>query len=303
MAVGYGMQLKRESPPELLVGQRLGQPRTLELLSWLKRQFGTRLIYEVDDDLFNVPPKNPAAPIYNRTILKGMVDCIRMADHVTVSTPELASQISGIASIHPDLITVLENSVPDQAFAQIATQRAGTDGPVVIGWRGSSTHVEDFAEAQHGLSRILERPNVKLRLIGSSPSNKLPASKVEHTGWIKDIGQFYEALDFDIGIVPLADNVFNQSKSHLAVIEMAARGIPVIASDMPSYRRAIVHGETGFLVGQKHEWAKYLKLLIENPELRQQMGDAATHRALAYRTTEVAPRYKELYSSVLGASR
>lgn len=302
MDVSYGMRLKREDPPEVLVGQRLGQPRTVELLKQLKRRFGTRLVYEVDDDLFNVPGKNPASAIYNPVIRKGMVDCIRLSDHVTVSTPELAGQISRIAGISMEKISVLENSVPDHAFAQIATHRAGMEGPVVIGWRGSATHVEDFAEARHGLARILERPDVRLKLIGASPSNKLPANKVFHTGWIKDINDFYQELDFDIGIVPLADNIFNQSKSHIAVLEMAARGIPVIASDLPSYRRFISHGETGFLVKQNHEWAKYLKLLIENPQMRQEMGDAATFRAMVYRTAQIAPQYRYVYKSLTGVS-
>lgn len=299
--VRYGMRLNRQDPPQLLVGQRLGQPRTLELLKWLRREYGTRLIYEVDDDLFNVPPKNPAAKVYNSTIRQGMIDCIRLADHVTASTVELADQLTRITSGLRS-VSVLENSVPDVAFSNIATQRAGAEGPVVIGWRGSATHVEDFAEVQHGLARILDRPDVRLKLIGASPTNKLPKAKVQHTGWIKDIEDFYDQLDFDIGIVPLADNVFNQSKSHLAVLEMAARGIPVIASNLPSYRRFIEHGVNGFLVSQKHEWAKYLKILIEDPELRHSMGDAATIRAMDFRTIKLAPGYLNLYNSVMGVS-
>lgn len=295
-----GMRLNRKAPPELLIGQRLGQPRTVDVLKWLKAEHGTRLIYEIDDDLFHVPRKNPAARIYHPAILKGMVDCMGLVDHITTSTPELASRV--LEQVGRNLpVTVLENCLPGSAFRLPGHQN---DGPVMIGWRGSATHQEDFAEVRHGLNRILDRADVRLKLIGSAPVNGLPAGKIDTVSWIPDIHAFYEELNFDIGIVPLADNVFNDSKSHIAVLEMAARGIPAIASDMPSYRRFIQHGTNGFLVRQKHEWAKYMKILIEDPEMRMNMGKEAFVTALRFRAGgSVTQAYRDVYRHVLGGTR
>lgn len=301
---GYGLRLGRENPPELLVGQRLGQPRTLALLQWLRRQHGTRVVYEVDDDLLNVPGRNPAAAMFtDPKIRQGMIDCIGFADAVTASTPELATRMAQYTTAP---IVVLPNTVPMSVFQMVPEARSAGDGkdadePVVIGWRGSATHKEDFAEVRHGIGRILESHHTRLKLIGAIPANNLPRDQVDATGWV-GIDQFYTELDFDIGIVPLADNVFNQSKSHLAVLEMAARGIPVIASNLPSYRRFITHGENGFLVNQGHEWAKYMRLLVENPGMRKVMGLQAKMRAIQFETSTWAQNYREAYSSVLGVS-
>jgi glycosyltransferase involved in cell wall biosynthesis len=61
-------------------------------------------------------------------------------------------------------------------------------------------------------------------------------------------------------------------------LEMAALGIPCIASDVGPYSGFVRHGETGFLVRRPHEWARYLRQLLD-PVARQEMGDKA--RALA----------------------
>lgn len=308
MDVGYGMRFNRHAPPELLIGQRLGQPKTLALLHFLKETYGTRFIYEVDDDLFNVPGKNPSSAVFADSVIrKGMIDSIRLADAVTVSTPELASQIKEIAQVTDAPIYVLPNSLPGSAYhyragpGQSAGNGSPMGAPVILGWRGSATHAEDFAEARHGLGRIMGSHNVRLKLVGSAPAQSfsLPQEKIEQTGWITSMDQFYKELNFDIGIIPLTDNVFNASKSNIAVLEMAARGIPVIASDLPSYRSFIQHGVNGFLVKQKHEWAKYMKVLIEDTELRGQMALRAYQGALPFHSKLVAPAYQCAYRSVM----
>jgi hypothetical protein len=71
---------------------------------------------------------------------------------------------------------------------------------------------------------------------------------------------------FDIGIAPLRDTVFNRNKSALKVMEYGAWGIPYVASDIAPYRRW--HNETkglgGFLAASKTEWDTALRFLIEN---------------------------------------
>jgi glycosyltransferase involved in cell wall biosynthesis len=83
---------------------------------------------------------------------------------------------------------------------------------------------------------------------------------------------YLHTLDFDIGIAPLAYNEFNKSKSDLKVLEYASLGIPVVASDFGPYADTVVHGETGFLVKHSHEWSRYLRMLVEDHQLRETMS-------------------------------
>src|SRR4029434_7091268 len=56
---------------------------------------------------------------------------------------------------------------------------------------------------------------------------------------------------------------------------------PTVASPTGPYRRAIEHGRTGFLAASADDWYGYLRMLIEDPALRDRVGRAAYHEALA----------------------
>jgi glycosyltransferase involved in cell wall biosynthesis len=58
------------------------------------------------------------------------------------------------------------------------------------------------------------------------------------------------------------------------LIEGAASGRPLVASDVPGCREIVRHGENGLLVppGDSKALANALRTLIEDPELRSRMG-------------------------------
>ncbi len=67
-----------------------------------------------------------------------------------------------------------------------------------------------------------------------------------------------------------------------SALEAMAAGKPLVATDIPGCREAVLHNITGFLVPPKNPQAlaAALKTLIDNPTLRAQMGAAARHRAV-----------------------
>ena len=68
----------------------------------------------------------------------------------------------------------------------------------------------------------------------------------------------------------------------MVAAEATSFGVPVIAAKTGGLPEIILEGETGYLIdpASPHEIAEKLRLLIENPDLRQRMGDTArTHAA------------------------
>lgn len=59
-----------------------------------------------------------------------------------------------------------------------------------------------------------------------------------------------------------------------SLVEAAACGKPIIAADMPGSREIVKHGLNGFLVKPKdsYDLAKYIQLLLNDANLRSQMG-------------------------------
>jgi glycosyltransferase involved in cell wall biosynthesis len=66
-----------------------------------------------------------------------------------------------------------------------------------------------------------------------------------------------------------------------SALEAMASGKPLVATDIPGCREAVVHGQTGFLVPPRDPLAlaEAIKKLLADPQLRAQFGAAARARA------------------------
>lgn len=104
----------------------------------------------------------------------------------------------------------------------------------------------------------------------------------------------------DISLLPLRDTEFNRAKSDLKFIESAAQGAAVLASPTV-YHATLRDGETGFLYRSPREFGERLRLLIENPNRRRALAEAAygyvaRERMLYQHYEERLAWYEELYA-------
>lgn len=201
---------------------------------------------------------------------------------------------AAIRSAFPGLpVEVHRNAVSGEMEAQAAAALARVprpdDGWVRIAYfSGTRTHHRDFAVCLPALLRLLEtRPRVRLMLVGhlDLPEALRPfRSRLEITPlvpWQELPALFRRA---DINLAPLeADNRFTEAKSELKYYEAALLGVPTVASDLPSFRYAITHGENGYLCRAPEEWSAALEALVDDPALRRRIGEAAR--------TDVLQRY------------
>ncbi len=87
--------------------------------------------------------------------------------------------------------------------------------------------------------------------------------------------------------------------SALRVIESLALGVPVIASDVPSYRGWVEDGVTGFIVpASQRRWVAAMQAL-QDPELRAAMGAAGRLAAADWTIEKLIGRRIEVYRTLL----
>jgi glycosyltransferase involved in cell wall biosynthesis len=240
---------------------------------WRRQRAQSKLVYELDDDVFSVEQVNwQAYSTYSRADVQDAVaHYAQVADLVTVSTEPLAEVMR---RFNPN-VAVLPNHVPGWVLDLPAPQG---ERPAV-GWAGGSSHGLDIQIIARPVREFLDRhPEWDAVLIGSDYRPTVRHSRCGFIPWTHitdDAGGYYRSLDFDIGLAPIHPTVFSRSKSHIKCLEYAARGIPVIASDCDAYRDFVLHGVTGFLVKyDNYEWLKYLEELLD-PGLRAEMGAKA----------------------------
>jgi glycosyltransferase involved in cell wall biosynthesis len=137
--------------------------------------------------------------------------------------------------------------------------------------------IEEFVEA----ARILKKKGFKARfvLVGEPDPGNLSSIPTEK------LAAWHEQGDIEWwGRQDNMPQVF--ARSHIVclpsyregtpkvLIEAAASGRPIVASDVPGCREVVKHGENGLLVPVKNaaELAKAVLVLLKNPALRQKMG-------------------------------
>jgi len=285
---------------DVIVGQRFAGYEGMA--TWRRaRTPKNRLVYEVDDDMFHIDRANWAA--YDQFGQPDIQDAIKtyaaMCDLMTVTTEPLAQvnrEMTGAKNI-----AVLPNCIPEYLLELPRTEHKRPR----IGWCGGASHGVDVHEAVPQVRRFLHKnPGWDLYLAGTDYRPSFFTrnwDQMVHQDWRqinKDEHAYYEMLDFDIGIAPVRDTKFANSKSALKPLEYNARGIPVVASDITPYREYIVHGENGFLVKYPHEWGKYLHLLAANPDLRREMGEKGRVHASAWTHEGNWQRWEKAYEGM-----
>jgi len=222
------------------------------------------------------------------------------ADRGIAATPALAGAMQRLTG-RPTL--VVDNALSPQALSVAEglrdqrRPRLGEAGSqVIIGYgSGTDTHDHDLALIAPVLADVLHvNPHVRLHLHGPV---RLPQSLAGFEAQIRCVSlsgwaEFQEAMaDWDIALAPLTHSAFNDAKSAIKWLEAASLGVPVIASPAASFRRAIMHGETGLLAGTRRQWRAALRRLIHDPLERARLGRTALQTALSdWQLTDLGPR-------------
>lgn len=282
-ATSAGMRLPHDWPVvDTVVGCRVAQREPSMMWARLK-EAGKRLILDLDDDYFHLDPTNTEARrVWDVDMLGRLVHNMGIADLVTCCSEPLAAVLRDYA---PD-VRVIPNGLPAQ-YLGLPRDYQAEGRPLSVGWAGSASTVAELPEAVRALNRISRygRPDgVQVRLVGIDADHAvrlgLRGRQIGALGWVPKVEHYLQAVGgWDVWCAPYRDTAFNRAKFPTKWLEASVLGIPLIASDTEAYRRVIRHGENGFLVRYEHEWGRYLKRLVDDPELRQRIGMTARGEA------------------------
>lgn len=261
---------------------------------------GIATVVEIDDDFSMVHKQNVAhGGMYGK--LSGhewVSNACLIADHVTVSTPQLTKYARHGRS------SILRNCVPESIFDTLGEKSDGVWPR--IGWSGSvQTHPTDLQQTKGAVADVLRKNNLSFSVVGDGEyvhtALALDAeTQVFNTGWVP-IDEYYShvAAFLDVGIVPLEISPFNQAKSALKGLEFAALGIPFVASPTREYERMEAYG-VGKTAKSPGDWRKHLQRMIDRPAETERIANEARDRIKAeftYRVT--APQWIEAWEKAI----
>lgn len=257
------------------------------------KQIGSKLIYDIDDLFYdstyaheirgiNNIPSEKRYDIYKTIEL--FRSCIPLADIATAPTRWLVQHLSTLnipAKLYRNSIGKLEHFLAEMASCNEHVYFCKMNDAVYIGYfSGSWTHDVDFDECLDSLTQIMSTcDNVHYVDTGyvSLPASWEQFKNRVHRFWaVPHSVMMLIQSQCDIVIAPLEqNNTFCLAKSELKYFEAAASGVAIITSPTPPMAEVISDGVNGFLASSPEDWLHKLRLLIENPELRKAMGEAA----------------------------
>jgi len=274
-----------------VVGQRVhNHGATTQWARWCFDQ-RRRTVFDADDDYFHMDPSNYLAyqEYARRTVRARLMGNSYTASVVTVATERLAELFRSVSS----RVVVIPNGLPESLLS-----RPRPDNPKpVVGWVGSSSTLPELPIAWSAFSRVSEYGGVAQTVgipYAHMRRSRLTVPGMRHTSWVQT-ERYLEAIEFDVWVAPYRHTVYNGAKFPTKALEAAFLGIPIICSDTDPYVQFVRHGVTGFIARTEADWHEYIRMLISDADMREEMGEAARQQA-AEHTVE---KYAHLWESVL----
>ena len=172
--------------------------------------------------------------------------------------------------------------------------RGKPSGPPTIGWIGSPTTWNAYMlPVMPLLSDLAAGQKARIMAVGAAATR--PAEPLlDILPWTED-SEVSRIQDMDIGVMPLTDTPWARGKCGYKLIQYMACGLPVVASPVGVSSQIVEHGVNGFLAATADEWRDALTALLQDPALRQKMGQAGRRKVQARYSLQVwGPRVAEL---------
>ena len=278
-------------------------------------KLGAPVIYDLDDDLVDVPADHAEA---GRLLARraAVLRLLAGATAVHVSTPLLADRLAPFVRGGRERIRIVPNGLDERLWLDgaegfgtprvAALAAAGVvERPVRLLYMGTATHAADLALILPALRRLHETfgERIAIDIVGIQAPGALPPflNRVEvprvpgrsYPAFVAWLADRQRAAPWSIGLAPLVDIPFNRCKSPIKLMDYAALGLVTVASRIAAYERAenpiVAQGLTqglgqgpvggGALLAEgEGEWFHALARLIRNPGerlRRAELGHAA----------------------------
>ena len=274
------------------------------------RRLNIKTLWDVDDLIFDEDVLKTSSTINSLEPAEreGVINGAKLYRQAMLACDEGIASTSGLAKAMKEAgletVYVVENALDDETLAAARSiegrLKKQEDGLIrIIYGSGTKTHNIDFLEAAPALANILkENPNVRFRIIGYL---ELPEyfddvqSQIERIPFCNYTEYLTYLSECDISIAPLENFVFNDAKSNIKYLEASIAKVASVCSPRAAFDDVIVNGENGFLADSEQQWHEAFDTLIQNPELRDSMAQAAyrtvteTYSPQAIGSTQLAP--------------
>lgn len=178
-----------------------------------------------------------------------------------------------------------------------------------IFWMGMHDNISYFAEIDPVLEDLAKDLEFRVHFC-TSAKNGRGESNAEKVAAKAYPAMFHEwnierclalMAECDMGIAPLFQNAWSWCKCANKALNMMAAGLPVVVSDVPSYRAVIEDGVNGRLCFDPEDWSSALRGVIGDANLRARFVVAGRLTAAEFSVEHIAREWAAWLGEVAGA--
>jgi len=293
---------------------------------WKHKLDGKKIVYDLDDDVWNIPELNPAHETY-KTEKHNIAGMCREADLITVSTEALKEKV--IENTKAENVVVIPNALNLDKFY---VKEKGKDEKLKVAWSGGSNHYEDLLIVLDVIKDLQKEYDFEFVVQGlcgnpweadafttamllkkgdlNEDKEKFTKTKLKVYEKFRSLKNFthipfyppemfpeiLSRIGIDIGIIPIKGYEFDKSKSIIKYLEYTAVGAATIASNEPPYTGQVIRT----VKNQDNKWFNAIKNLIRDEKKRRELVEEQKKQLFPkYDIKTVVKDYEKVLQSLL----
>lgn len=261
-----------------------------------RKQCALATLYEINDDIASLgnwlAATHPLkSPLSRQNLLNLANDC----NAVLFSSDELSRCYQ---TLHTNRFTV------DPWVEPLASPVAEKQG-FVIGWGGTSSHINDLSWAAPALAEFLTmHADAHFAVMGSCDElatilTDLPAKQVTFYPFGDEEAYFRFIQSLHVGIAPLQDTRFNRCRSDGKFVQYAINGCASLLSDLPPFSP---HRERAVLFDSPESMFDALEQLYQDRTALTCLADKAASWAQTHRSPQAVKHHlRSIFTTFLPA--
>ncbi|MBK8805548.1 MAG: glycosyltransferase [Bacteroidales bacterium] len=177
--------------------------------------------------------------------------------------------------------------------------------PIRIGYIGTPSHDQDLAVVTEAVEILKQNYGdaIDFEIIGAFQHSEVLFGKrvglPKRHDYLSFVDWLHKRVNWDIGIIPLADDEFNNAKSYLKFLEYSALRLPIVCSKHQVYAPVAKNNINAIVVNNTTvDWVEGVKQLIDNESLRRKIAENAYSDLLTHTIQYNKDKYLNLLNSI-----
>jgi len=231
---------------------------------WIRKK-SSKVLFDLDDAVMYRSSSSPHPHSLSRWLkFRWMV---RGSDVVIVGNQFLRNEVLKVDQ--EKKVFVIPTCIETNLYPQ--KKKISNRPEIILGWIGTKGNLKYLKKLEPVFETLRQRfPQVKLKIVSNDFYDSLHLPTVKKPWKLEDENE--DLISFDIGLMPLNDDLWSRGKCGLKIVQYLSVGVPVVCTPVGINSDIVQDGENGFWAANHQEWVDRLSTLIQNQNIRYQMG-------------------------------